>query len=220
MTRPSAFRRTVVSTEPVAWLPRACVDPGRFAFARSADTERHVRTKSLALRLQPLRNLRNRIRPADIDDKKGLAVGVGPFLGALRSSGDCEAIAISDDEYCVAVAHVPFRTLPGLRGWCFCQLGIFVQETRRVRKVLGPTALWAPAAPGHATLNRDIKRCAIDAGLAAADDFHAYHYRTDPPPYPQRGRVNRFFLPRLRGRVGSGLNRCATQPGLRPLSRL
>src|SRR6266849_5384759 len=151
---------------------RAFVDPSRFALARSADTERHRRTKSFALRLQPLRNLRSRVRLADIDDQKRLAVVVGPFLGAPRSAGDCEAVAIGDDEYCVAVAHVPFSTLLGLREWCFSQLGISVQKTGRLRKVLGPTALWAPAPPGHAALNRNIKRRAVYAGLSAADDLH------------------------------------------------
>src|SRR5713101_5116260 len=151
---------------------RAFVDPRHFAFARSADTERHMRTKSFALRSQPLRNLRSRVRLADIDDKKRLAVVVGPFLGAPRSLGDCEALAIGDDEYCVAVAHVPFRALLGLRERCFFQLGIFGQETGLVRKVLGPTAPWAPATPGHAALNRNIKRCAVYASLPAADDLH------------------------------------------------
>src|SRR5882672_2695491 len=153
-------------------LPRACVDPGRLALARSADAERHMGAKSVALRSQPLRNLGNRIRLANIDDKKRLAVVVGPFLRAPRSFRDGEALAIGDDEDGVAVAHVPFRTPLGLRGGCFSQLGIFVQETRRVRKVLGPTALWAPAAPGHTALDRNIERGAIDAGLAAADDLH------------------------------------------------
>src|SRR5215467_7753348 len=95
--------------------PRACVDPGCFALARSADPERHMRTKSAALYTKPFRNLHSRVRLADINDKKRLAVAAGPFLGAPCSRGDCKARAVGDDEYGVAVAHVPFRTLRGLR---------------------------------------------------------------------------------------------------------
>jgi hypothetical protein len=118
---------------------------------------------------------RRRIRSADIDDEKRLAIAVGAFLGAPRSLGDREALGIGDDEDGVTITHVPFGTLLGSRARCFPQRRIFTQEARLVRKVLGPAAL--PATPGHAALDRNIERCAIYAGLSAADDLHGASLR-------------------------------------------
>src|SRR5262249_37406114 len=126
--------------------------------------------------------------------KEPLVKPVSPFLGVPRSFGDREAVAIGNDEDCVAVAHVPFGTLIGLSGWCFPQRGIFVQETGRVREILGPAALWAPAAPWQATLNRDIKRGTVDAGLSAADDLHGPTLRS-PRARTVRACSQRLLLP-------------------------
>src|SRR5262245_1676058 len=127
--------------------------PARLARARATDREPQPWPKCLALRAKPCRRLLRCRRLADIDHQQRLAVAAGELSRERRAARRSHTARIDDDKYGISVAHVPFSALGGVGKRRLAQLRIARKQPRRVRTVLGPAALGAPAAIGNATLN-------------------------------------------------------------------
>lgn len=97
-----------------------------------------------------------------MDDQTGFAARNGEAFGRGRAA---RKRALGDNQGCVAVADIPSRALDiaGLRGLCQRVVGT-------KRSVFGTAPLGAPAAGFEPQFERDIKRGAISAGLAARNN--------------------------------------------------
>src|SRR5262245_27015408 len=132
---------------------RPLIYPARLARARATDREPQPWPKCLALRAKPCRRLLRCRRLADIDHQQRLAVAAGELGRERRAARRSHGARIDDDQHGISVPHVPFGALGGVGKRRLAQLRIARKQPRRVRTVLGPAALGAPAAIGNATLN-------------------------------------------------------------------
>src|SRR5271168_1519344 len=80
--------------------------------------------------------------------------------------------AIDEDQTSVGIAHVPFGALRRIGERRFLQLRISRPQSWRLRKILGPAALRAPAAIVDAARDRNVERRAIDTRLSAGEKLH------------------------------------------------
>jgi hypothetical protein len=140
---------------------RAFIDSRGFALSRSADAERHMRAKSFALHSQPLRNLRSRVPLADTDDKKRLAIVVGPFLGAPPLCPEPTAWLLGNHQPC----HEPVVRLDRRVG----ALGIVRQRCHGLKK---------PGESRHILLG--VVPTDVDHGLPAAPPAVGTEMRIPP----------------------------------------
>jgi hypothetical protein len=124
----------------------------------------YIRAEAFALRGKPRGGLRRCFRVRRVNDKLRLSVLASPLVGPSRSDGDRHPSTVCDDESGIAVAHVPFRALERVRLRSFLQSRILGEQAWCIRIIFGPSTLRAPAAPVHATLDRQIECSAVHTG--------------------------------------------------------
>ncbi len=107
-----------------------------------------------------------------VDDQVRFSVLTSPLVRPSCANGDRQSTTVRDDECRIAIANIPFRALQWMRKWRFLELRINGQKSGRRGHVFSPATLWTPPAPAQAALDGYVKRRAVNACLAAADDLH------------------------------------------------
>ena len=103
---------------------------------------------------------------------KRLAVAMRQVLRQRGSRRNGQPAGVDHDHTGVGVAHVPFGALRRIGERGLLKRRIAGQHTRRLRKILGPAALRAPAAIIDAALDRDVEHGPIDPALTSGNKFH------------------------------------------------
>ena len=133
---------------------RGCVDPGRFAFARSADRKFQIGAVARLLHALPQRRVLEGIRRRQIGSEQRPAIAMRKLAGEFRAVRNLDAAGVENDQAGVRVADIPFSALRRIGKRRFLELRIVRRQAGRRREVFRPAAARTPAGIVDAARHR------------------------------------------------------------------